>query len=91
MNTQTLQKKYFDEKFYLKESEEQGQFDIQVNEQRCGEFKQTGQLCDHCFNEALLEKIQEYTEVVELSRTVILSDFLNIYYSKRRMVNSIPS
>ena len=30
-------------------------------------------------------------EVVQLSRTVILSDFLNIYYSKRRMVNSIPS
>jgi hypothetical protein len=75
MNPQTLQKKYFDEKVYLKESEEQGQFDIQVNEQRCGEFKQTGQLCDLCFNEALLEKIQEYTSLERL-------DFVNYQINK---------
>jgi hypothetical protein len=75
MNTQTLQKKYFDEKVYLKKSEEPGQFDIQVNEQRCSEFKNTGQLCDLCFNEALLEKIQEYTSLERL-------DFVNYQINK---------
>ncbi len=75
MNRELLSKSYFDEKVFVIRAAKPGLFDIQVNESRCSQFKKTGKLCDLCFNDALLEKIQEFSSLQRL-------DFVNYQINK---------
>lgn len=68
--------KYFEEKYYLKNGDQANKFDVVINENRCSEFKKTQVLCDKCFNEALIKKMQEFSS---LDRLPFLNYQLNKY------------
>jgi hypothetical protein len=70
-----LYKKYFEEKHYLKVGEDANKFDILVNEDRCSTFRENGILCEKCYNEALIERMQEYSSLERL-------DFINYQLNK---------
>ncbi len=75
MSDNKISNKYFDEKHYVTNNENADKFDIVVNENRCSSFKKTGELCDSCFNSAIIEKMQEFSALERL-------DFVNYQLNK---------
>lgn len=75
MKNQNLWNKYFDEKHYIRTGEPADKFDIVINENKCGEFKKNGLLCEKCFNEAVIGKMQEFSSLER-------ADFLNYQINK---------
>jgi len=70
MDGMNLYKNFFTEKQYKKVGEQTNNFDILINENRCETFKKDGILCDHCFNKAIIDKLQLINPAEQL-------DFLN--------------
>jgi len=58
--------KYFEEKHYLKDSANADKFDLVINENNCSEYNKNGILCEKCFNETLIEKMQEFSSLERL-------------------------
>lgn len=76
MSKRFLSKEYFPEKHYQTSNSDGSKFDIVVNEKRCSQFKESGILCDKCFNQAIIDKIQELTSLDILD---FLNHQLNLY------------
>jgi hypothetical protein len=62
-----IKKEYFKEKHWVKGDETAAEFDIQVDEKRCSQFKKKGAMCNLCFNTALLEKLQQLSSLERLN------------------------
>lgn len=75
MSDYNLRNKYFDEKVYVTDKEHLGEFDVYLDEQRCSRFRDKGELCDSCFNSALIEKMQEFSSWNRI-------DFMNYQINK---------
>lgn len=67
--------KYYEEKHYIKKSDQADKFDIVINESKCSIFIKKGVLCEKCFNEAVIEKMQEFSSLDRL-------DFINYQLNK---------
>jgi len=70
-----LKREYFPEKNWVNTEGTANYFDIQVDRNRCSQFKTNGTICDLCFNIALLEKLQELSSLERL-------DFVNYQINK---------
>lgn len=60
-NKSLIDKKYFPIKIYKKKSENAKKYDVNVDETRCKPYKETGNICDLCFNDSLLEMIEGFS------------------------------
>ena len=76
MNHQFLQKEYFPNKYYLNSTANASKFDVVVNESRCKKFQKEGKLCDKCFNDTLIDKMQKLSS---LERLDFVNYQLNLY------------
>lgn len=59
--------KYYEEKHYLKDNDQADKFDIIIDENKCSKFRETGVLCEKCFNYAVIEKMQEFSSLERLN------------------------
>lgn len=67
---------YFTEKQYVSGEGNENNFDLVIDKNRCSSFrKNSGEICDNCFNEALTEKMQEFNSLQAL-------DFINYQLNK---------
>lgn len=76
MKNRSLWNKYYEEKHFVKAGDTADQFDVVINEQSCSEFREKGVLCEKCFNEGLIEKMQEFSSLDRLS---FLNYQVNLY------------
>lgn len=76
MSNSRTKNKFFDEKIYLTTKANADDYDIVINEKTCTSVKEGGVLCDNCFNNALLEKMQEFNS---LERIKFMNYQLNNY------------
>jgi hypothetical protein len=67
---------YFTEKQYVADDGNQNKFDLALNKNGCSSFRKNGgEICDNCFNEALIEKMQEFNSLQAV-------DFINYQLNK---------
>ncbi len=70
MSNQFLNKEYFPIKHYKSNNDSTSNFDIEFEETSCNSFRKNKQVCDACFNYALIEKMQYLSSLEKL-------DFIN--------------
>ena len=70
MNNHFLSKEYFPEKHYKDNNSSTSSFDIIFDKNSCSSFKKNNEICNRCFNDALIEKMQELSSLEKL-------DFIN--------------
>ncbi len=61
MANKLMSKEYFSQKRYETTTEKATKYDIVVNKKNCIEFKENGIHCDPCFNNALVDRIEDLT------------------------------
>jgi hypothetical protein len=76
MSNRNLWNKYYEEKHFIKAGEPAEKFDVVIDEKKCSAFREKGILCEKCFNEAVIEKMQEFSS---LDRLPFLNYQLNKY------------
>lgn len=67
-----LSDKYYEIKKNLINTNNSNEFDLVIN---CGEFKKNGEVCDGCFNTAIIKKMQEINSLKRI-------DFINYQLNK---------
>ena len=67
MSNLSSRNKYFDEKHYETSRENADKFDIIIRENSCSSFRDSGVLCDNCFNSALIETMQKFSALERLN------------------------
>lgn len=75
MSARNLGNKYFEEKVYLTSKEGANSLDLVINPKNCRSYKETGELCDRCFNREMLAKMKKINSLERL-------DFLNYQLNK---------
>jgi len=75
MHNRNLFNKYFEEKHYIKLGDNADKFDIVIDETKCSVYREKGILCEKCFNESMIKKMQEFSALERL-------DFINYQVNK---------
>lgn len=77
MSKMNLRREYFEDKVYLTDEKDSTEFDVIIDEKSCSSYRSKGVFCDSCFNDKLIDKMQDYNSLQRLS-------FINYQLNKQK-------